>query len=312
MLDAEVWMNMHVLSKQGFSYMEIGRLIGRDWRTVKRALRLDHPPCYQQAPRGSTLAPCLPDLDQALAMGNRRATRLFRELQAQGSLGGDELVKVSVRRWKRPQRQQATSRFETLPGMQAHADWGQQRLVWADGTAAVVSSFALILGYSRLRYVEYTTRQDLLTLLACHIRALQGWQGVPRELLYANLKTVVTPRQGHEVTYQDAVLACTAHDGVLPHAGWPSRPQTQGRTERRGGVVPDDCFVGRLFHELTGLHQQCTTWCTEVKQRPHGTTGTAPVVRWHTEPPALLPWPPHAWDPTPVESRLVQRDWIRS
>jgi transposase len=308
MLDAEDWMNIHVLSKQGFSYTEIGRLIGRDWRTVKRALTIDHPPCYQRAPRGSKLDPFLPYLDQALAVGNRRATRLFRELRAQGYPGGYELVKVYVRRWKRQQRQQATIRFETLPGMQAQADWGQERVVWADGTAAVVYSFAIILGYSRLRYVEYTTRQDLPTLLACHIRAFQGFQGVPREILYDNMKTVVKQRQGHEVTYQEAFLAFAAHYGFLPHACWPYRPQTKGKTERLVGFVHDDFFVSRMFHDLTDLNQQCTTWCTEVNQRPHGTTGVPPVVRWHTEQPALLPLPPHAWDPTPVESRLVQRD----
>ena len=55
MLDAEDWMNIHVLSKQSFSYTEIGRLIGRDWRTVKRALTRAYPPCYQRAPQGSRL-----------------------------------------------------------------------------------------------------------------------------------------------------------------------------------------------------------------------------------------------------------------
>jgi transposase len=87
-------------------------------------------------------------------VGNRRATRLVRELQAQGYPGGYEPVKVYDRRWKRQQHQQATIRFETLPGVQAQADWGQERVVWADGAAAVVYSFAMILGYSRLRYVE--------------------------------------------------------------------------------------------------------------------------------------------------------------
>ena len=122
MPETEDWLNIHVLWKQGLSYAEIGRLVGRDWRTVKQALRLDRPPRYQRRPRGSKLDPYRPYLDHALAAGQRRATRLFRELQAQGYPGGDELVKVYVRQCKRAQRQQATVRFETLPGLQAQAD----------------------------------------------------------------------------------------------------------------------------------------------------------------------------------------------
>jgi transposase len=45
-------------------------------------------------------------------------------------------------------------RFETLPGLQAQADWGEERLVWSDGTRATVYRFAMVLGDSRLRYVE--------------------------------------------------------------------------------------------------------------------------------------------------------------
>jgi transposase len=94
MLEMEDWMNIHVLWKQGLSYAEIGRLIGRDWRTVTQALTRDRPLRYQRASRGSKLDPYRPDLDQGLAAGQRRATRLFREVQAQGYAGGYELVKV--------------------------------------------------------------------------------------------------------------------------------------------------------------------------------------------------------------------------
>jgi transposase len=308
MIATEDWMNMHVLAKQGLSYAEIARLVGRDWRTVKRAVAMDSPPRYQRAPRGSKLDPYRPYLDQAVARGVLRATRLFRELQAQGYPGGYELVKIYVRRYKRAQRQQATVRFETLPGVQAQADWGHEGVVWADGTPATVYSFAMVLGYSRLRYVEYTTRQDLPTLLGCHIRAFHAFQGVPREILYDNMKTVVKQRQGHEVTYQDAFLAFAAHYGFLPRACWPYRPQTKGKTERLVGFVHDDFFVGRGCQDLTDLNRQSAMWCTEVNQRPHGTTGVPPVVRWQAEQAALLPLPALDWDPTPIETRLVQRD----
>jgi hypothetical protein len=131
---------------------------------------------------------------------------------------------------------------------------------------------------------------------------------VPREILYDNLKTVVQPRHGHEVTSQEAFLAFAVHYGFRPHACWPYRPQTKGKTERLVGFVHEDFFLGRLFQDLVDLNRPCAAWRTEVNQRPHGTTKGPPVERWHMEQAALLPLPGLDWDPTPVETRLVQRD----
>jgi transposase len=143
MIATEDWMNMHVLAKQGLSYAEIAPLVGRDWRTGKRAVAMDSPPRYQRAPRGSKLDPYRPYLDQAVARGVLRATRLFRELQAQGYPGGYELVKIYVGRYKRAQRQRATVRFETLPGVQAQADWGAINGYRADAPRRPASARAL-------------------------------------------------------------------------------------------------------------------------------------------------------------------------
>lgn len=49
------------------------------------------------------------------------------------------------------------------PRQHLRADGGQERVVRANGTAAGLYSFAMILGYSRRRSVESTTRQDLPT-----------------------------------------------------------------------------------------------------------------------------------------------------
>src|SRR5262249_11924386 len=101
-----------------------------------------------------TLDPYRPYLDHALAAGQRRATRLFRELPAQGDPGGYERVKVYVRQCKRVPRQQATVRFEALPGLQAQAHWGGEGRLRRDGARATVYRFTMVLGSSPLRYVE--------------------------------------------------------------------------------------------------------------------------------------------------------------
>jgi|GEM_PF-2316155 len=107
MVRLEAWMNIHALHKQGLSYPEIGRLTGRDWRTVKEALSRDGVPRYARAVRGSRLDAYTGYVDQALCRGVARASRLYREIKAQGYTGGYELVKCYVREQKRLRIHQA-------------------------------------------------------------------------------------------------------------------------------------------------------------------------------------------------------------
>ena len=48
MIDEEVWMDINALHRQGYTYARIGRMVGRDWRTVKRYLMEGAQPVYRR------------------------------------------------------------------------------------------------------------------------------------------------------------------------------------------------------------------------------------------------------------------------
>ena len=48
MISEEDLMDIRALSRQGYTYAEIGRLVGRDWRTVKRYLEEGAQPAYSR------------------------------------------------------------------------------------------------------------------------------------------------------------------------------------------------------------------------------------------------------------------------
>ena len=56
-----------------------------------------------------------------------------------------------------------------------------------------LSAFVATLGYSRASYVEFVTNEKLVTLIECHERAFDYF-GVPEEVLYDNMKTVILDR----------------------------------------------------------------------------------------------------------------------
>ncbi len=60
-------MDIRALHRQGLTYAEIGRIVGRDWRTVKRYLTEGAQPRYRRKRMPSKLDPFKPTIDQWLA-----------------------------------------------------------------------------------------------------------------------------------------------------------------------------------------------------------------------------------------------------
>lgn len=85
----------------------------------------------------------------------------------------------------------AWRRFETPPGHQAQADWGHLGYLENEEQRSKIWSFVLTLGSSRGMFSDVWTDQKLETLLRMYEEAFRQFGGVPREILYDRMKTVV-------------------------------------------------------------------------------------------------------------------------
>ena len=86
-------------------------------------------------------------------------TRLLAECRAAGYTGGVTQLRAYAQRL-RPVPTEDVVRFETEPGQQAQIDWAHCRLPWGVRYALVI-----VLGYSRLLWLQFYPRQDLATLI---------------------------------------------------------------------------------------------------------------------------------------------------
>jgi len=83
-------------------------------------------------------------------------------------------------------------RFETLPGIQAQVDWKENmKLHSSSGDEFVVNVFNYKLGYSRYCYFEYRQTKTQQDVFECLINAFRATGGVPQEILFDNMKSVV-------------------------------------------------------------------------------------------------------------------------
>jgi transposase len=82
-------------------------------------------------------------------------------------------------------------RFEAAAGQQAQVDWaycGQFKN--QEGRMVKVYAFVMILGFSRMIYSCFTTSMDVPSLIRCHKQAFEFFGGLPKEVLYDNMKQV--------------------------------------------------------------------------------------------------------------------------
>ena len=122
------------------------------------------------------------------------ASRIYREIQERGFTGIYTIVKDFVHKVRPKIGVPAIYRYETKPGVQAQVDWAECGYIDIDGEKRRLYCFTMVLGYSRMRYAEFTLRIDVYTLIQCHINAFGYFGGYPQELLYDNITQIVKKR----------------------------------------------------------------------------------------------------------------------
>ncbi len=112
---------------------------------------------------------------------------------------------------------------------------------------------AVAVGYSRLLWLRFYPQQD--------------FGGVPRELLFDQMKSVIIRDlrgEGGRVTENAEFLRFAAHWGFRPRACRPSRAKTKGKVERPIGYVRKSFAYGRSFAGDADLNAQAEWWLGSV------------------------------------------------
>ena len=274
------------LSSQNLSISEIARQTGFDRKTVSKYLHLKTlPEPQKRSGRKSKLDPYKSYILEKLKERPYTAARLFREIKEIGFDGGMTIVKDFVREVRPEQGIPAVLRYETKPGVQAQVDWAETGTVEVDGKVKKLFCFNMILGYSRMRYVEFTLSIDTPTLIQCHLNAFEYFGGFTQEILYDNMKQVVIKRA---LKSSDSEWNSQFEDffkcfGFIPRLCRPYRPQTKGKIENTVGYVKRDFFLGRQFTSLEDLNGQVNRWLERVNSTVHGTTYQIPLERFKEE-----------------------------
>jgi transposase len=303
MLTQELAVEIRVLIRQGLSRHEVARRLGISRNTVRRYLREPEPSVYPpRAPRATKLDPFKPYLLSRIDAARPHwlpATVLLREIQAQGYNGGHSQLKAFLSPLRPAGRDEGpVVRFETPPGQQMQADFVVFRR-----KRQPLSAFVATLGYSRMSYVRFVPDEGFDSVYDGLLAAFAFFGGVPAEVLFDNMKTVVLERDTYgagQHRFHPGLLSLANDAGFVPRLCRPYRARTKGKVERFNRYVRESFFnplAARL--KPAGMLVDCITANREVLQwlhtvanvRCHATLQERPLDRWREEQPVLSPLP---------------------
>ncbi|UYT17077.1 IS21 family transposase [Escherichia coli] len=303
MVTFETVMEIKILHKQGMSSRAIARELGISRNTVKRYLQAkSEPPKYTPRPAVASLLDEYRDyIRQRIADAHPYkipATVIAREIRDQGYRGGMTILRAFIRSLSVPQEQEPAVRFETEPGRQMQVDWGTMR-----NGRSPLHVFVAVLGYSRMLYIEFTDNMRYDTLETCHRNAFRFFGGVPREVLYDNMKMWFCNVTHIRPVSTGSILRCgsSARRWASPRLCRPFRAQTKGKVERMVQYTRNSFYIPLMTRlrpmgitvDVETANRHGLRWLHDVaNQRKHETIQARPCDRWLEEQQSMLALPP--------------------
>lgn len=258
--DVEKW-------KRGTIASELGVHAG----VVDRALDRGERATLVATPRPRLVDAHVAFIDETLKDHPRlRATRLFDMLHMRGYEGSIVTLRRYVREVRPTPRGEVYLRTERLIGEQAQVDWAHVGSLDVSGGKRPLWVFVMLLAYSRAMWAELVFDLTVESLRRSLVRASRFFDGVTRQWLFDNPKTVVLERHGDAVRYHPGLLEIAGALRVQPRLCRPRRPTDKGGVERANRFLHDRFFAARTITSIADGNRQLLDFIRDIANtRPH-------------------------------------------
>lgn len=249
-------MRYFVLEKIKPNYAAIARQYDVDPRTVKAAyLRAQSDKTAVVRKRRSRRIKLdgYQDIIEDKYAAGCSARSIYDFIVEKGFTGKYTIVKDYCRRFRKAQTKKATIRVEHTIGLSAQVDWKEQvTMTYRNGVPHTFSIFLYVLPYSKFKFLKLTLDQKQDTLFKCLFEAFKATGGIPKEIWFDNMSTVVDHKLSdfHHHRFNERFLSFSHDAGFHPIACRPFRPQTKGCVEAlartMGRLKPYDGEFGTI------------------------------------------------------------------
>jgi transposase len=276
-------------------------------------------PCADTPQQTSSIEVFKDDIAQMLAKkaGPKAIYDLLRLERSDfaGSLSAVKRMCLRINQERGPRPEDVVLVVQTAPGEVAQVDFGYVGKLFdpISGRIRRAYAFVMVLGFSRLMYVDLVFDQSSATWLKLHVDAFEYLGGVPETVVPDNLKAAVVKsffglKDKPELNRSYRELG--RHYGFMIDPTPPYAPEKKGKVESAVKYVKSNFFAPRDLEELDQARTQLARWLDEIaNQRVHGTTKQVPrEVFEELEADTLSALPPTRWQPVIWKRAMVHPD----
>ena len=175
------------------------------------------------------------------------------------------------------------------PGEVCQFDWSQETAE-IGGRALKIKVAHFRLAYSRKMFVIAYPRETQEMVMDAHNQAFAFYGGVPKQMIYDSLKTVVdTVFVGKERQFNRRFMALANHYLFEPIACTPAAGWEKGQVENQVGNIREWLFTPRAkFNNFADLNAWLAKRCEELAQRKHPVYTSQTIAECYQKEHALL------------------------
>ena len=277
---------------------ELARRFNCDPRTIDRYLKISSGEL--KAKKSSRVYKSLVDeytsiIVEKVDTYGSTAMAVYKFIEKKGYKGKYSSVAAFINKHKGNEIKKATVRFETTPGLQAQVDWKENlTMISKYGEELKVNIFLMVLGYSRVKYVKLTTDRLQKTLFNCMISAFSYLGGIPNEILFDNMKTVIDRSKStfSSIEFNKTFKYFAEDAGFVPIACRPYRPQTKGKVESLARLTNRLSAYNGEFEDYDALDRIVEDFMDEINNEVSQAINEVPLNRLSKEIEYFKPFPP--------------------
>lgn len=278
--------------------------LGLHHTTVHRIVAQAGLPTRATFTRPTLADPYLPFIKEVLTKYPKLpASRVYQMVRERGYPGAPDHFRHVIARVRPRPVAEAFLRLKTLPGEQGQVDWAHFGKIQIGRAERVLWAFVMVLSWSRAIFLRFYLNAAMPSFLRGHVDAFHFFSGVPRVLLYDNLKSAVLERVGQAIRFHPTLLELSAHYRYEPRPVAVARGNEKGRVERSIRYVRDNFFAAREWRDLRDLNAQAERWSLEAALDRRWQEDARRQVRdvFEEEKPRLVPLPGNDF---PTEERV--------
>ena len=302
----------------GWPIGTVARELGVHHDVVRRVLvqrGASSPTVRVTVTRARMLDAYLPLVEATLAKYPKlHASRLFHMVRERGYQGSESHFRRLISRIRPRPQPEPFARLHMLAGEQAQVDWGHFGHLDVGRARRPLYAFVMTLCWSRMTWLQFFHDMKRPSFLRGHVDALAFFEGVPRQLVYDNLKSACIEREGRAVRFNESLLELATHYGFEPVLAAPRRGNEKGRVERTIRYIRTSFFAAREFRDIDDLNDQALAWAKDVSasRRWQEDDRTSVGAQFELERASLKPLPREPYEAAErIEARVGRTPFVR-